>query len=828
MEVIKYEDIKDELLSNLKRRTLLPIIGSGFTRNCLSSKGKVPSGEDYRLYMIKQLLDNCDLTEEEKKTIQKQSFSNVCNIYFELTDANLRKQYLRDNFTGVNLEENKKKFLSLSWPYIYTLNTDDGIESNSEYKCIICSNRHPEDDIFEQEKCIIKLHGDVWEMLKYQDDKSEIFSQKQYVDSLIDNSHLLNRLKHDSLYQNLIFIGCSLEDEMDLLSICGNEETSNIVRRYICLTKAPSLVQKVNLKKYGITHCVIFDSFDSIYNELYYLGKESEKVSDDELDQYRHFTFKKCIDSYNDNKSYLLHGKSLLNKKHEVTFPYFFISRNHTDKIIKNMEVYPLQFVMGTRCSGKTYTLFDLVSRIKNKDTYIFETKDRLTEKAFRSILKKSNSVILFDNDSLSIEQTEYLIKNLFDLRQRNIQIIIVINKSERDVLGVLSLCIKREIISKNEIPVVEIYNRFNQGELDKINPLLTSTNMGIFREQQTVLDNILHISDSLKEKNKYNSIVPKLETIEQLASLIALATERKIYSGRAVMLDIYSELEQQKKFAEPLIDVETTWWFERNTHDNSPIKYVLNAEFWLCRYLSSFARTKDNCTKVVSAYKYILEKIIANDQGPNIHAVNKKGTYKDYILFDNINRIFNIGNYGGKEGLIIVKSIYEGLNSLLSVDPNYMHQRAKCYIKLSRYENSESEKIDYLNKAFRDINVSIQIFEQRYNDSSNEHILISLDHLKYTKALVFCHKCYVHGYKERTENSEAILMLHEALASPFNSYDYAKKDTYNYDDVISKIIYSSIADKSLVNEDAERCLESLFNICRSDTLKKQTDLLNV
>ena len=57
MEVIKYKDIKDELLSNFKRKTLLPIIGSGFTRDCSSFKGKVPSGEDYRLYMVKQLLD---------------------------------------------------------------------------------------------------------------------------------------------------------------------------------------------------------------------------------------------------------------------------------------------------------------------------------------------------------------------------------------------------------------------------------------------------------------------------------------------------------------------------------------------------------------------------------------------------------------------------------------------------------------------------------------------------------------------------------------------------------------------------------------------------
>ena len=58
MEIVNFVDIKEEILSNLKRKTLLTILGSGFTRNCLSLNGKVPSGEDYRKYMIEQLIKN--------------------------------------------------------------------------------------------------------------------------------------------------------------------------------------------------------------------------------------------------------------------------------------------------------------------------------------------------------------------------------------------------------------------------------------------------------------------------------------------------------------------------------------------------------------------------------------------------------------------------------------------------------------------------------------------------------------------------------------------------------------------------------------------------
>lgn len=817
MEIVSFAEIKEDLLSNLKRKTLLPILGSGFTRNCQSSNGKVPSGEDYRQHMIEQLLETQNFDKDDTTKLTNQSFSNICDIYFKLTDIEKQKKYLRNNFTNVVLPQNKKNFLSLDWPYIYTLNIDDAIEKNSDYNCVICSNRKVEDDIYNAEKCVIKLHGDVWEMLKYKDDHSQVFSKKQYIDSLNDNTSLLRRLKHDSSCHNLIYIGCSLDDEIDLLSVRPYSEISSVVKRYVCVTETPSFLQKINLETYGITHCVIFDSFDSIYDELFELGVESRKICYDELEKHKHFSFKKCLDSYEDNKPYLLFGKSLLNKYREVTYPYFFITRRHTNTVLKNLENYPIQFIIGTRCSGKTYSLFDIISKIKDKDTYIFETKDRLTETAFHEMLEKNNSVILFDNASLSVPQIDYLIKSIHTIKQRNIKIIVTINKSERDILGLLSLCIKKEIISHKDIPVIEISNRFDEAELDRINPLLTSTTMGVFREKQSILDNILYISDSLNEKSKYNAIIPKTETTKQLAALIALATERKIYSSRAVMLDVYDEFELQKKCSSPLIETEATWAFERNPKDNSPYKYILNAEFWLCRHLSSFARNPQNCTKIVAAYRYIIDKIIENDQGPNIHFVNKKGSYKEYILFDNINRIFNTGSSSNKEGLMIVKSIYDGLNTLLSVDPNYMHQRAKCYIRLSRFENNHSKKIEYLDKAFRDTNVAIQIFEERYTESLNEHIQISLAHLKYTQALIWCHRCKINYYSDIKENSKAILLLQEALTSPFNSYEYARKDIYNYDDVISEIIHSSIANKKLVTDEAAQCLSALFKICSNN-----------
>lgn len=79
-------------------------------------------------------------------------------------------------------------------------------------------------------------------------------------------------------------------------------------------------------------------------------------------------------------------------------------------------------------------------------------------------------------------------------------------------------------------------------------------------------------MSKELSEKNKYYNIVPRFNSVPELAALIALAIERKIYSARATQLELYDELAIQCKATVPLIDQESTWTFETSFDDNSSI----------------------------------------------------------------------------------------------------------------------------------------------------------------------------------------------------------------------------------------------------------------
>ena len=239
----------------------------------------------------------------------------------------------------------------------------------------------------------------------------------------------------------------------------------------------------------------------------------------------------------------------------------------------------------------------------------------------------------------------------------------------------------------------------------------------------------------------------------------------------------------------------------------------MVNAEYWLCYQLGMFAHEEKNYMKIVEAYKYIITRIISQEGSPDLLRGNKSNSYGEYILFDNINRVFYSNKIAGGQGLALIREIYEGLNKLLSVDPNYMHQRAKCYIKSAYFEKDLAKKVEYLEKAYRDANVAFQVFDNRYDECHNEKILISSAHVLYTKALVLCHKCYINNYASVNDNTTAIHVLYEALNSPYNTYAFAKKDSFNYKNVVAKIVFETIACSTLVLPDAHSELEELFKI---------------
>lgn len=815
IQCVSYDEVSNEIIQMMRRKTIIPVIGSGFTRDCIARSGKVQSGEDYYNYMIAQIVDQ-NPDEMKVKELNNESFSSISSIYHKMVQAEKQQSYLLNKFTNVKLENVKKNFLKIDWPYIYTLNIDDAIENNSEFKTVLYANRDIRNSIFEQEKCVIKLHGDIKDILKYEDSNCEIFDQKQYVVSIKKNVSLLKKLTHDYEYLNLLYIGCSLSDEIDLLfsTSMANDNNNN---RYYCSTQIPTLLQKTKLEAFGITHCIVFESYDDIYEKMTDAFHQSLCITPDELEQFSTYEFKTLGTGFELNCPYLFQGKSILNNSKIAIYPSFFVSRSVTDKIVENINSKGTQIVVGRGCSGKTYVSYDIIRRVRDREVYAFRSKDRINNETLTLLLNKENCLTIFDSKVLSIKQIEEIILTTSERVVKSNSIIIIENKSNRDLSGLLVLMKMNEHLEDDEIPQLEISNRFSKPKTDEINNYLVTSSLGVFSENKSIADNIINASNLLIQKNKFSQISPLTDNVRQVSSLIVLATLGKVYASDAINLDLVEEFEMQCKKAMPLIEKESTWVFEMSAANNSPLKYVVNAEYWLFNQLDILAKSRKGREKIIEAYRYIIGKLIEINGKPDLMKGEKYAPYKDYILFDNIFQIFR------SQGTKIIRDIYQSLNDILATDPNYLHQRAKCYIRSAYKSTEEKDKEKWLEMAYRDASISNSSFEKRYESHENEKIMISAAHSLYTAALALCHIAKLRNYRDISINANAVKCLYKAISSPFNSIEFVNNDaTYNYNNVVGDLVSTFATDvKYLKDKDAEEKVAELLMMMISNNTEQ-------
>ncbi|MDW7571848.1 hypothetical protein RZN32_32030, partial [Klebsiella pneumoniae] len=100
-------------------------------------------------------------------------------------------------FTHVKIDnESKLNFLSVDWPYIYTLNIDDGIERAIDGVKVL---PYREFSRYEQRRYVYKLHGDAEDVMTAanHDDLRVIFGRGDYINSLNTNKYLISGLIND-------------------------------------------------------------------------------------------------------------------------------------------------------------------------------------------------------------------------------------------------------------------------------------------------------------------------------------------------------------------------------------------------------------------------------------------------------------------------------------------------------------------------------------------------------------------------------------------------------------------------------------------------------
>lgn len=786
LKILHYEDIKQDLITFFKRKNLIPIVGSGISCGVRTRDGVVPSGKEYMQHMLKELESSAN--DEEKGELHKENFSTICDYYEDSSIINEDKRftYLKNNFYGADFDKNdiRKNFFDINWPYIYSLNIDDAIERSSKYKTIILPKREFREEIFEERKCLIKLHGDIEEIVKYKDG-SKIFTSREYALSLDQNAPLLNKLRNDYSNQNILYIGCSLDDEIDLMTLSEvhakfNKKT-NLRKTIIFIKGSLGKFQKSKYKKFGITDIITFDDYDSMYTSLMEAWEESKLIMDEDLIGYENISI---IDIKSNQESqnydYFFWGKGLLNPKDLViSYPYYFILRDMVGNIIENLINNKIHIVRGRRISGKSYLLAGLYREIHDRKVYYFDGRSKLSNKSLQKIFTCSNTVVLFDVGAVNHDQFKCILGNVKEINKNKNNFIICFNDNDSDINGIIDYNLRMGNVIDSDLITYKLFNKFkeNEGdsEKDKINKLLPVVKLPRYRGSFTILDHIIHAENILESRSRFTNYKINITHYKQLALLLILAIKERMSSLDVTSFALDQEIWEALKRYNPLIERVETPNYEKDSTDLSSIKYILNSKYWLRRELGMYAQS-NNYSIIVDAYKYIIHKAMS---AAGSDAFLQRKNCKNYILFDILNDIF-LTKYGGKLKLIV--RIYNELHDQLATDYNFLHQRAKCLVNYSytlKRNEDIKEKESLLLEAKKLAAISKSTIDGIYEETNNEYLLISSAHVQFTIASIQCNICKIHKYSNIDEIRTTIDVVNEALQYLYN-VENNKIITYN------------------------------------------------
>lgn len=780
MRILNPADIKEDLIVFFKNRSLIPIVGSGISCRVPTNKGSIPSGADYKQHMVQELLSNPQFTDEERTELEHEKFSTLCDYYEddENVSAEHRFLYLKENFYHAHFADDdvRKSFFTIDWPYIYSLNIDDAIECSTKYETLVLPNRDFRNELFNEEPCLIKLHGDIKDIVTYkQSDK--IFTSTEYALSLTKNAPLLNKLKNDYGYQNILFVGCSLDDEVDLKALSNaaiDFHFKDTLSRTIIFVKGqPSKLQKSKFKTYGITDVVCFDSYDSMYTFLSAVWEESTHIADEELEQYSNVSIAHIrADEIDTNRNFFFWGKGLLDlKQKQITYPYFFISRDITDTIIQQLVQNKIHLIYGSRVSGKSYLLADVYGKIRDRTVIFLDGKSRLSEKAFTRLLEGKNTVVLLDVGAINRDQFEEILLSAENIHKNGCNFVVCVNANDSDMYGIIKWKIKQNPYISNYLLRYSLSNKLQEDtEINKINKLMPPVNLPQYVHRRTLLDQLIYTERMLKAKGQYSSIRLKITSTKQVALLIILAIKESIYSTEIVNFALDQEIVEVAKRYAPFIERIETSAFEKDPTDLSSIKYTLNSKYWLRRELGTYARNEANHTRIAEAYQYII-KCITEIFRQNEY--RRRHLCRDYIMFDMMNDIF-LDEYGGNLKLNLF--IYSKLHSDLAGDFNFLHQEAKCYTNFAYSLKSNEEKRKNLSIAREYALLSLSMILQRYENTPNENLIITMAHVQYTIATILSDLCKTDNYANGLLLQETVDAVCVALYSPYNNDDYRRE----------------------------------------------------
>ena len=748
VRAIESPETQSFLRSVLRQDTCVPFLGAGFTRGEKARSAMVPGGAGWMTMMREQIKAMPVAEKPSDDELDKFEFQELSDIYFRENIVPLEsiKACVDACFTKVDIADAAKlRFLSIDWPYIYTLNIDDGIERAIDgvkvlpYKAF---SRHP------GRRYVYKLHGDAEDVLTAasHDDLQVIFGKADYIKSLKKNEYFLSSLTNDFCEKNVLFIGCSLTDELDisfaLASIPPGGKRTQTARIFVTSNAPESYSEKKKLKSYGITDVVVANYFD-FYNFVASIYEREDQTPP----AIESFAYSDSADHYTNDRfvSYLLQsGWRHSDNPYPVSVP-----RTAENVLHERINKDPLVAFWGRRFSGKTTILHRILSDFRTRRRFFVPAQSSMGDRVFNEIFKIEDALIAIDYGALHYDQLRVLAQQSDRLRDNNTTVLLALPRVELNALG-----------NSYSEEAVEVDSRLHYTEILELNKLLDPLGFRRWTQSDSILDNVFTLGtssiasgilsnqsklderiDLICDEGQRNGKLPEPSKLE-FSLLFYLAVRQQIYSfvhrtltrkyGLAYLADTHS-LEFARKWS-PFIEFEMTDFVSRRTENSSSV-LICNSYAWTqlaVRRLSDRLGLAQTAAYIVDLY------IAIRDIDPEAFQLT---------LFDNLNSVYSTKRLNEKDwGARVITTVYEKLAPYCAQDPDYWLQRAKGVYYVSNDESAIRIAIEYCEKG---------IVEKTEKTSVNA---------KLTKANLLGKLCNVTKFRSDEDLSKAIDAYVEAI----------------------------------------------------------------
>lgn len=619
----KEEEGIAKLARLLLNENLTPIIGSGFTAGCKTETDTVPDGDkatELMQTLIKSVNNSLDLSNFD--------FNKTSERFYRFVNIEQRNRFFKQYFTKVSISKDLYNFIDLPWPYIFTLNIDDGIENTGLFKPVLPYKNAiiPK----QSNNLIYKIHGDANYEISYNNDGENIvFSSTQYLKFLTSpqNTTIINAIQSDYKQKNILFIGCSLKNEPDLKQIYTNvkDEMPINALRAIIKRKKLSANEEIEIEDYGINTVILVENYHSFYTNFV---NEFHRISANEGSDTFPFKNPKINDISNDKEQTLeFFGNKciFINAENSFYKSGMHIIRSIINKVEKCLTNQSAVIIQGRRFSGKTHLLCELLECFKTFDIYYFPSDIVFDEDIIKNMLnEKKDSIFIFDSNSLSDCAYQVVVHSIDNLKDNNNKIVLAVNS--KDLF--LSENLNTEIINLS-------YKFYESNELSSINRSADKYSLIRRKRNDSNIDYLKRIINEQKINLSIGLDLPDKFTLNERIVLFLLCLKDKVY---------YSEISSMNiSFREVgvLLDnmhgiIEKTNVSKGESSHHSAYKLVHNSKYVLLSIMSTF--TQDEIVKIIT---YIISKTSSDS------TLKRLGV--ETVLFDNLNQLFGNIKVQGK-----------------------------------------------------------------------------------------------------------------------------------------------------------------------------------